>query len=155
MLYLLPLSSFFTSKFIILFANEKISMDPSHCCSLSTIVTATSTETKCSRRRFAEHIRVSRQNLLSRKDFALSQKDAVLLAASRKSNRRSISFLSRPLSYPRLVKPNTVVNERNGFRRRSKQSFLGETSFEKLPLRSVSEFNSCRERNWMPVIYFA
>lgn len=82
----------------------------------------TKIERKCSLRRFETHRWVLRRRSIVAELFVLPWKDAILLVARRKSNRRTISFflpsssaLCRVLDWSN----RTLVNGRNRFHRRS------------------------------------
>lgn len=97
------------------------------------------------------HCRGTTRFSMERRGIYLQPEEKAIIALS-----LPFSLSRRPLSYPRLVKPDTLVNERNRFRCRSaiEPIVLGETSFGKLLLGSVPEFNFCRGRKWMSEIYF-
>lgn len=128
---------------------------------LSAIIAVTRIETKCwnvPEDNSRDTFNFSGSIVVER--LALPQKEAILLAAKRKSNCHSISFLS--FHTPSFVISSTgqtghVSEWTKSFSRRRSAVVpivLSETSFKKLLSGSVPEFNSCHERKWISAIYF-
>lgn len=103
-------------------------------------------------RQFAGYIQRVFQDLLLRNDSFYLRKRQYYLPSKEKAIVTlypSCPSTHRPLSYPRLVKPDMLVNERNRFLAIDRQADRSqwETSFEKLLSGAVPEFDSCHDVN--------